>query len=100
MLPPWKPAHNDDNNALLGAATTLSLLSLPTDNSNSQQINQSHIIWYYDCTHHHFLDYFTNPIPDDAVIYTGDIPFQYKIEARCTEFIGNPIGIFYSSKKR
>ena len=31
---------------------------------------------YYDHTHHHFLDYFNDPIPDDTVIYAGGIPFS------------------------
>ena len=48
---------------------------------------------YYDQTHCHFLDYFNDPIMDDAVIYIDNIPLQYnKIEGRYTEFIGNPIG--------
>ena len=72
----WEPCCNDNEDALAGAATTLSLLSPPTDNSNNQQFNNSHMKCYYDCTHGCFFDYFNNPIPDDAVIYTGDILFQ------------------------
>ena len=74
VLLPQEPAHNENNSVLAGAATALSLLSPPTDNSNSQDINKSHIKCYYDCMHHHFLDYFNDPILDDAVIYAGDIP--------------------------
>ena len=33
---------------------------------------------YYDHTQGHVLDY-----------YAGDIPFQYKVDGRHTEFIGN-----------
>ena len=48
---------------------------------------------YYDCTHGCFLDYFNDPILDDAVIYAGDIPFQYNmVEGRYTEYIGNLVG--------
>ena len=56
--------------------------------------------WYYNHKHCHFLGYSNDPIPDDAVIFAGNISFQYnKIEGRYTEFIGNPIGFsFYSSK--
>ena len=95
------PGHNDNNNVLAGAATTLSLLSLPTDNSNSQHLNKNHIKCSYNHTHHHFLDYFNDHIPDDSVIYTSDIPFQYsKIEGRYTKFIGNPIDSAFIAIKR
>ena len=56
---------------------------------------------YYHHTQCHFLDYFNDPILDDAVFYTSDIPFQYnKIEGGYTEFIGNLIGtVFIATKK-
>ena len=58
-----------------------------------KHLSQGHMKCYYDHMHHCFLDYFNNPIPDYAVIYTGDIPFQYnKIEGRYTDSIGNPVG--------
>ena len=49
------------------------------------------------CYFHHeqncFLDYFDDLVPDDAVIYMSDVPFQYKErEGRYTEFVGNPTG--------
>ena len=56
-----EPGHNNNDDALAGEAATLSLLSPPTDNSNSQHINKSHMKCYYDHTHCHFLDYTTNP---------------------------------------
>ena len=46
----WEPPHNNYNNALRGAATSLSLLSPHTDNSISQHINQSNMKCYYDYT--------------------------------------------------
>ena len=56
---------------------------------------------YYNHTHCHFLDYFNDPILDDAVIYAGDIPFQYnKVEGRYTEFIGSPKGTAFIAVKR
>ena len=74
-----EPTNNNNDDPLPGAATAL-----------SQHINQSHMKCYYSHTHCQFLDYFKDPIPDDAVIFTGDIPFQYnKIEGRYTKFIGN-----------
>ena len=91
VLRPQKAAHNDSNNALVDAAVILSLLSPPTDNSNSQHINQGHMI-YYDHTCYHFLDYFNDPFLDDTVIYTGDLPVHYsKIKGRYTKLIGKPI---------
>ena len=47
----WEPCHNDNEVALASAAAALSLLSLPTDNSNHQQFNNSHMKCYYDHTH-------------------------------------------------
>ena len=41
LLP--EPAHNDNDNTLVVAAAVLSLLSPPTDNFNSQHINQRHM---------------------------------------------------------
>ena len=41
----------------------------------------------------YFIDYFDDPVPDGAVIYAGDVPFQYnEQEGMCTEFLGNPTG--------
>ena len=56
---------------------------------------------YYDCTHGHFLDYFNDNILDDAVIHSGDIPFQYnKVEGMYTEFISNQAGAVFTVVKR
>ena len=90
MLPPQGPTSNDNKEELAGAAVVLSLLYSPPYNSNSQHLDQSQMKCYYDHTHCLFLDYFSDPIPDDAVVYTAVIPFQYnKVEGRYTEFIGN-----------
>ena len=98
---PWELCCNDNENALVGTATTLSLLSLLIDNSNSQQPNQSHTNCYYGHTHGCFLDYFNDPIPNDAVIYVGDIPFQYnKVQGRHAELIGNLPGTVFTAVKR
>ena len=96
----WEPAHNDDD-ALVGAANALSLLSPPTNNSSRQHTNQNYMKCYYDCTHCCFLELLNDPIPDDAVIYTSYIPLQYnKIEGRYTEFTGNPVGSVFIAIKR
>ena len=56
---------------------------------------------YYHHKHHHFLDYFNDPIPDAAVIYMSDISFQYnEREGRYTEFISNPMGTIFVAAKR
>ena len=100
-LPPQGPTNIDKEDAFSSAATTLSLLSPPTDNSNSQNVNQSHMKCYYKHTCCHFLNYFKDPIPDDAVINIGNISFQHnKIEGGLTEFIGNPIGTVFIAVKR
>ena len=75
--------HNEDT--LAGAATKFSLFSSPTDDSNSQKSNNSHMKCYYECTHGCILDYFNDSIPDDADIYESYIPFEYKkVEGRDT----------------
>ena len=104
MLSSQGITNNDNEEALAGAAATLSLLSLPTDNSNSQNLSQ-HLVkmkCYYDHKHFPFLDYFNDTIPDDAVFYASDIPFQYnKMEGMYTEFIGgNLIGTCFVAAKR
>ena len=96
-----EPCDNDNADALNGATTILNLLSPPTDNSNSQQFNNSHMKCYCDCTHGCFLDYFNDPILDDAVTYTGDIPFHYnKAYSRNTDFVGNLAGTVFIVVKR
>ena len=70
------PTNNENIEALGGAAATLSPLS-PTDNSNSQSLNQTCMKCYFNHRHHYFIAYSTEPISGHAVIYTGDILFQY-----------------------
>ena len=75
---PLQTIPNDDNEvALAGAATTVSLLSPPTKNSAHANLNLNsvRIKCYFHCEHNCFLDYFDDLIPDDAVIYMRDIPF-------------------------
>ena len=94
---------DDNEEALAGAATALSLLSLPANNSASKNLSQNSakMKCYYHHKHHQFLDYFNNPIPDDAVIYENYIPFQYsEREGRYIEFIGNPTGAIFVAAKR
>ena len=59
VLLPQGPTNNDKEEVLAGSAATLSLLS-PTNNLNSQNLNQSHMKCYYDHQHHWFLDYFND----------------------------------------
>ena len=96
----WEPCHNDNEDALPGAATMWSLIS-PTNKCNGQQLNNNHMKCYYDCTHGCSSDYFNDAIPDDAIIYTGNIPFQYNtVDGRDTEYIGNPGGTAFTVVKR
>ena len=60
VLPPQETSHKENIDTLAVAAAALSLCS-PTDNSNSQHLNQSYMKCYYDHTHCHFLDYFNDP---------------------------------------
>ena len=53
--------------------------------------NSARMKCYFHYEQNHFLDYFEDPGPDDAVIYMSDVLFQYnKREGRYTEFVGNP----------
>ena len=100
----WTMTRDDNEEALAGEATTLNLFSPPpTDTTASENLSQSSIKikCYCNQKHHHFLDYFNDPILDDAVIYAGDVPFHYnKIEGRYMEFIGNSIGTVFIAAKR
>ena len=84
--------HNEE--ALAGAATTLSLLSPLLATQLARTLARvSKMKCYYHHTHHCFLDYFNDLIPDDVVIFASDMPFQYsKIEDGQTAFIGSPMG--------
>ena len=48
-----------------------------------------------------FIDYFDDPVPGGAVIYTDDVPFHYnEQEDTYTEFLGNPTdNIFLASSR-
>ena len=101
---PLQAITSDDNEeALAGAAIALSLLPPCTNKSTRKNLCQSLAKkkCYYHHKHHHFLGYFNDPILDDAVVYTRDIPFQYnEREGRYTEFIGNPTGTIFVPAKR
>ena len=63
--------------------------------------NSARMQRYVHHEHNHFLDFFDNPIPDDAIIYMSDILFQYnEEEGMYTEFIGNPTGTIFVASKR
>ena len=103
MLPLQTITSDDNEEVLAGIATALSLLTPPTNNSASKNLNQSSVKMkcYYHHKHCYFLDYINNPISDDAVIYTSDMPFQYnKRECRYTKFIGDPTGTVFIAAKR
>ena len=95
---------SDDNEEVLaGASTTLSLLSPPINNLASKNLSQSSVNMkcYYHHKHHHFLDYFNDPISIDALIYTSDTPLQYdEREGRSMELIGNQTNIVFVASKR
>ena len=56
---------------------------------------------YFHHRQNHFLNYLNDPVPDDAVIYISDVPFQHnKREGRHTEFIGNSTGTIFVATKR
>ena len=103
VLPLQTITSDDYEEALAGAPTTLNLLSPPPDNSASENLSQRSVKMkcYYHLKHCYFLDYFTSPIPDDAVICTSDIPFQYsKREGRYTGFISHPKRRVFVAAKR
>ena len=80
LLPLQTITSDDNEEAFAGAATILSLLSSPTNNSASENLSQSSakMKCYYH-NKHYSLGYFNDPIQDDAVIYTSDnLPVQQK----------------------
>ena len=48
----------------------------------------------------HFLDYFVDPVPDGAVVYVGDVLFQYNKREGSIALVGNPTGIIFEAAKR
>ena len=60
---------------LAGAATAASLLSPLNNYLSSMILSQNEMLLPPQTKH--LLDCFNDPIPDDAVIYMSDIPFQY-----------------------
>ena len=67
---------------------------------NSQCINLSDVnqhssrmgcCFYNQCDH--LVDYFNDSVPNGAVVYADDFPFQYdKQEGVYTKFLDNPMG--------
>ena len=47
--------------------------------------NSTRMQCYFYCLWNHFLDYFNEPVQDGAVMYTGDVPFQYRKQEVTTE---------------
>ena len=93
---------NQNEEVLAGAAAMSCLLSPPNNNSTSMNISQNsaRMKCFFCHEQNCFLDYFDNPVPDDAVIYISDNPFQFnERESRCTEFVGNPTGIIFVATK-
>ena len=56
------------------------------------------------CHFHHeqncFLDYIKDPVLDCAVIFIGDVPFQYNERGASIQFVGNPTGIIFVATNR
>ena len=88
------------------AATPLNLCSPPRHSfelitlSNVSQKSprmQCYLDWLCNC----FINYFTNTVPDGAVIYAGAVLFQYnEQEGMYTEFLGNPTGNVFIAASR
>ena len=95
-LLPLQTIHNDENEEASADATTMvSLFSPPNNNSTSTNLSQNsaRMKCYFHGEQNCFLNYFDDPILDDAGIYMSEIPFQSnKREVRYTEFMGNPTG--------
>ena len=93
---PSTPATNNthDNKS----TTSSNLCSPPRDTSeliilSDASQNSTRMQCYFHSLWNHFIDYFDNPVPGGAFIYTGDVPFQYnQQEGKYTEFLGNPTG--------
>ena len=95
--------NNQSEEALSGAANSTSLLSPTNNNPNSANISQhsARMKYYFHKKHNHFLDYFDEIVPNDAIICVSDVPFQYnKREGQYTELIGNPTGTTFVATKR
>ena len=93
LLPSQTINNDQSEEASAGVATTSSLLSLLKNNPICMSLSQNSakMKCYFHLKQNCFLGYFKEPVLDGAVIYVGDVPFQYiKRECMYTEFIGNP----------
>ena len=79
LLPLQTMNSNHNEEVLAGVVTKMNILLPPNNELPSTKFNQ--ISARMKCYFHHeqncFLDYFDDPLPDDAVIYVSDVPFQY-----------------------
>ena len=75
-LPSHQNTHNHDaatsSNLHSPHRDTSELITLSDASQNSTRI-QCYFHHLQDC----FIDYFENPVLDGAIIYTGDVQFQY-----------------------
>ena len=70
-LLPLQTINSDQNEeALVGVSTTISLHSPPKDNSTNTNLSQNstRMNWYFHHEQNHFSDYFDDPVLDGAVI--------------------------------
>ena len=101
---PSTPATNNTNDD--DEVTSSNLHSPPWDNSglitlSSVSQKSTKMQWYFYCLWNYFIDYFDNTALGGAVIYAGDVPFQYnEQEGRYREFSCNPTGDVFLATSR
>ena len=87
---------NQTDGVLAGVTNRTSVLSCTNNDPNSINISQNsaRMKCYFHYKQNCLLYYFDDPVPDDAVIYMSDVPFQdNEREGMYTEFIDNSTGI-------
>ena len=56
---------------------------------------------YFHSQHNHFIHFFNDPVPDGAVNYAGNIPFQYnEQDGTFMKFSDNPTGNVFLAASR
>ena len=100
------PKENSNDTHIAETVSTWNLHSPHKDSSvlvtlSDASQNSTKMQCYFHHLQNHFIDYVDDPVLDGAVIYAGDVPFQYnEQEGMYTKFLGNPTSNIFLATSR
>ena len=103
LLPLQTIINNQSDEVSANSADRTSLLSSTKNNPNGKNISHSSagMKYYFHHEQSCFLNYFGDLVPDEAVIYASDLPFQYnERKVRYTKSISSPTDTTCVAAKR